>query len=130
MKPPLDFITSALRALDVGPTDLARLGDKGVRQLLAVPLQVLGQEWEKPEGPDGWPEEDAAWLTPPGLAIRLRWAMAAPARLLKELPDPIPFAETSLGPYLGGRLRFAAGAAETRKDAVGLVLISPAFNRR
>ena len=130
VKPPLDFITSALRALDVGAADLSRLGDQGLRQLFVLPLRALGQTWETPDGPDGWPEEDTAWLTPPGLAIRLRWAMAAPVRLIDQLPDPSSFADTALGPFVEGRLRFAAAAAETRKAGIGLVLMSPAFNRR
>ena len=130
VKPPLDFITSALRALDVGAEDLSRIGEKEVRQLFVLPLRALGQAWERPEGPDGWPEEDTAWLTPQGLATRLRWAMAAPARLRTHLPEPSRFATDVLGPFVDDRVRFAAAAAETRQDGIGLVLMSPAFNRR
>jgi uncharacterized protein (DUF1800 family) len=56
--------------------------------------------------------------------------MAAPRRLLQDLPDPRDFAEASLGSYANERVRFAARAAETRTEGVGLILSSPAFQRR
>ena len=93
-------------------------------------MAVMGQPWQKPGGPDGWPEEDPAWVTPQGLAARMRWAMAAPALLRPDLPDPRGFATAALGPLADARVQFAAEAAETREEAIGLVLSSPAFQRR
>ena len=47
-----------------------------------------------------------------------------------KLPDPRVFVDTALGGYVTERVRFAAGAAERRAEAIGLVLMSPAFQRR
>ena len=91
---------------------------------------MMGQPWQRPGGPDGWPEQDSAWVTPQALSARLRWAVAAPPVLRPDLPDPRAFAGQALGPYLSGQIRFAAEAAESRAEAIGLVLASPAFQRR
>lgn len=131
VKPPADFIATACRALAVTPQRL--IGERRprlVRRVLQAPMAVMGQPWQKPGGPDGWPEEDADWITPQGLAARLRWAMAAPALLRPDLPDPRAFVVTALGPFADERVLFAARAAETREDAIGLVLTAPAFQRR
>lgn len=130
VKPPADFVASACRALALSPDRLAALPPRAVRQRLIGPLALMGQPWMRPDGPDGWPEADAAWITPQGLAARLRWAMTVPALLRPDLPDPRAFAVAALGSRAGEAVRFAAAAAETRAEAVGLVLTSPAFQRR
>jgi uncharacterized protein (DUF1800 family) len=56
--------------------------------------------------------------------------MAAPRVVRPDLPDPRDFVETALGPLAGRETRFAARAAETGWEGVGLVLASPEFNRR
>ena len=56
--------------------------------------------------------------------------MLAPGQLVRRLPSPEVFVETSLGEYADGPVRFAARAAETQAEAIGLVLSSPAFQRR
>ena len=64
------------------------------------------------------------------MAGRISLAMTVPDQVLRGLPDPRAFVETALGPDADARVRFAAGAAETRSEGVGLVLMSPAFQRR
>lgn len=130
VKPPMDFVASACRALAVHPERLKRSTPKTLASGLIRPLAMMGQPWERPNGPDGWPEDDAAWITPQGLAARIRWAMLAPQRLVNRLPPPQQFVETSLGQFADKRVRFAARAAETQAEAIGLVLSSPAFQRR
>ncbi|MEP1328557.1 DUF1800 domain-containing protein [Pseudophaeobacter sp.] len=130
IKPPQDFVASACRGLGIGTGDLADWKAKQLRRVLVAPLGLMGQRWQAAPGPDGWPEEDTAWITPQGLSARLRWAMAAPQKLRKDLPDPLRFAEQSLGQRADARVRFVAGAAETRAEAIGLILASPAFQRR
>lgn len=130
VKPPFDFMASAIRALDVPQTRLKAVRPREVQRGIVLPLRMMGQNWENPAGPDGWPEEDSRWITPQGLAARMGWAMAAPSRLLKDLPQPEVFARAALGPYADGRVLFAARSAETRAEGIGLVLSSPAFQRR
>jgi len=130
VKPPFDFIASACRALAVAPARIETAKESQVNRLILQPARAMGQFWQRPNGPDGWPEADAAWITPQGLSARLRWAMAVPRRLLADLPDPRSFVDTALGAAAPEPVRFAARAAETRAEAVGLVLSAPAFQRR
>jgi len=130
VKPPFSYVASACRALAVPEARIAGMKPSRTRRLLLTPLTQMGQRWEFSGGPDGWPEEDAAWITPQALAARLRWSMAAPQRLQQPLPDPRAFAGTALGRFANERVQFAAGAAETGAEAIGLVLSSPAFQRR
>ncbi|MEQ3670914.1 DUF1800 domain-containing protein [Pseudophaeobacter sp.] len=130
VKPPFDFLASACRGLGVAPAHLAGWEPKQIRRSFIAPLKLMGQDWQSPVGPDGWEEADTAWITPQGLSARLRWAMAAPQRLVKDLPDPLGFAQHCLGARANARVQFAASAAETRSEAIGLVLCSPAFQRR
>jgi uncharacterized protein (DUF1800 family) len=130
VKPGFDFIASACRGLALGAEAMAPLQPKQINQLFMVPLTKMGQEWQKPSGPNGWPEEDQAWITPQGLSARIDWALTVPGRLRPELPDPRLFVTQVLGEGAPETVRFAAGAAETQAEAVALVLASPAFQRR
>jgi uncharacterized protein (DUF1800 family) len=64
------------------------------------------------------------------MAARIDWAMTMPGRLLDALPDPRAFAGAAVGPELPDAVAFAARAAESRGEAIGVVLASPAFQRR
>ncbi|MEM8731395.1 MAG: DUF1800 domain-containing protein [Pseudomonadota bacterium] len=130
VKPPFDFMASAFRALGLTGEPIQSMSYRQIRLRLFVPLSVMGQTWRAPSGPDGWPEEDAAWITPQSLATRLQWAMAAPQGFVPDLPDPRIFVDQALGPFASEPVRFAANAAETRSEAIGLVLSSPGFQRR
>lgn len=128
-KQPFDFISSALRALEIVPQALYGLKEHGFRLRIHEPLRLMGHTWQKPDGPDGLEEDDSAWITPQGMAARLQWAVTVPQLLRPDLPDPRDFVETTLGPRAPEAVRFAASAAESRADGVGIVLASPAFQR-
>ncbi len=130
VKQPVDFVVSSLRALDLPAASILRLKKGQRRSYLEGPMTAMGQNWLQPGGPDGWPEQVEAWITPHGLAARLQWAMAAPSAFLRALPDPRAFLELAAGPQADGRLRFAAENAESRREGIGLILASPAFQRR
>jgi uncharacterized protein (DUF1800 family) len=127
---PFDFIVAALRALGVPGDAVVAMDEAQFRNLLLNPMTEMGQTWQGAPGPDGWPEEIGAWITPQGMAARIAWAMAVPARLRQPLPEAAAMAGAALGERLSGRLTWAIGAAENRREAVGLVLSSPEFNRR
>lgn len=129
VKQPFHFMGSALRALAVPHEAIMALDERTSRRTFAVPLVAMGHVWEKPGGPDGLPEEDSAWIIPQGIAARLQWAVSAPATLMDDLPDPRDFVKTALGPFATPAVTFAADAAETRWDGIGLILASPAFQR-
>lgn len=130
MKLPIDFVSSALRALALPRDAFDGVDEKDLRWAIAGPLVRMGQQWERPIGPDGWPEEDPDWITPQGMAARLNWAMQRPHKLIRPLPDPRVFADTALGRFADEPVRFVAAAAESKSEAIGLVLMSPAFQRR
>jgi len=127
---PYDFTLAGLRALGIGGAAVMALEPARLRRLILGPQGVMGQPWQAPPGPDGWPEAAEDWITPQGLGARIRWAMEVPPRLVADLPDPRAFVARALGEAAGERLTWAAGAAESRPEGVGLVLASPDFNRR
>lgn len=130
VKQPLDFIASALRVLEVPPASLQRLNRTKRAAYIVTPMTAMGQKWFRPAGPDGWPEDAEAWVTPQGLAARIQWSMSAPSAFFRSLPDPRLFVGAALGDVADAQVKFAASAAETRREGVGLVLASPRFQRR
>jgi uncharacterized protein (DUF1800 family) len=127
---PFDFVVASLRALGVTPDAVLGMEPRPFRRLILDPLKAMGQPFQQAPGPDGWPEAEADWITPQGLAARIDWAMQAPERLVRPLPDPRGLLATALGSRADERLTWAVNAAESARDGVGLVLASPAFNRR
>ena len=127
---PVDFMLAGLRALGLGGADVARMADAPFRRLVLEPMALMGQDWQRPNGPDGWAEGAAHWITPQGLGARIAWAMEVPGRLADPMPDPRAFAASALGAGADADLTLAVGRAASVREGVGLVLASPAFNRR
>lgn len=130
VKQPFGFVAASLRALAVPAQDLTGKDYRVVAREFFRPLTAMGQTIHQPLGPDGWAEEDEAWVTPQGMAGRITWAMQMPERMLDRLPDPRDFVFHALGPNPPEAVIFAAHAAETVPDGIGLVLASSAFQRR
>ncbi|WP_225026757.1 DUF1800 domain-containing protein [Xinfangfangia pollutisoli] len=127
---PFDFLVAAMRALGVPADQIHGMETKPFGGQLMGRLKRMGQDWQRAPGPDGWPEAAAAWITPHGMAARIDWALAVPQRMLAELPDPREFAIQALGSRADAALRLAVSRSESRREAIALVLASPAFNRR
>lgn len=127
---PFEFVVAGMRALGLAGRDVAALPGKVLGRHVGAALAGMGQPWQAPRGPDGWPEAPEAWITPQGLAARISWAMQAPVRLVAALPDPVALAGRALGGRADAALLRAVAQAEDRREGVGLVLASPAFNRR
>lgn len=128
---PFDFVVAALKGLGVTGAQVTEMRPKQWRNRVMQPMAAMGQPFGRPRGPDGWAEEAGAWITPQGLAARIAWAMRFPGPLTDgKLPDPVALADRALGPAADERLLWAAARAETRVQGVGIVLSSPAFNRR
>lgn len=130
IRQPFGFIIASLRALGVTSADVLKMTPTEFRRRLLRPLTAMGQPWLAPAGPDGWPESASHWVTPQTMAARITWAMDMPQKLVKSLPEPEAFASTVLGAHLTEPLLQAIRRAETRSEAIGLILASPAFNRR
>ena len=129
VKQPFGFVVSGLRALAVSEGVLLALKPAQVRRLLSIPLSTMGQPLRAPPGPDGWPEEAEAWITPQGLAARLQWSLVAGTRFGRRT-DPRDFVEHTLRDVAGDTLRRAVAGSENRAEGLALVLSSPEFNRR
>jgi len=129
VKQPFHFMASALRAVGTDPAAIQSLEEKKIRSIFYRPLSEMGLVWEKPAGPDGLSEDDVVWTAPQNVAVRLQWAIAVPQMLTPTLPDPREFVRTALGGYATEAVNFAAKAAESRADGIGLILASPAFQR-
>lgn len=130
LRQPFEHVVAGLRALGVSGAQVMALPRGPLRRHLILPMARMGQPWQAPRGPDGWPEAAEAWVTPQLLAARIEWALEAPQRLVPELPDPADLARRALGPMAEGRVEWAASRAETRAEGVALVLSAPAFKWR
>jgi uncharacterized protein (DUF1800 family) len=127
---PQEYIAASLRALGVSGDAVAQAKPQDVRRHIEQPMRVMGQPWQRPVGPDGWPEDPADWIIPQTMAGRISWAMRAPEALMDMLPDPRAFVTAALGPDADPAVVFAATSAETRSDGIGVILSSAAFQRR
>lgn len=130
VKPAFDYVASACRALAVPSDLLAGAGPDQLRRMFLKPLKMMGQPWLRPSGPDGWSEDDSDWLSPQGQASRIGWAMTVPVELTPDVIDPRRFLDHALGAQASPVLQREVHGAETRADGIGLVLMSPAFQRR
>ncbi|SLN28792.1 hypothetical protein TRL7639_01135 [Falsiruegeria litorea R37] len=130
VKPAFDFVASACRALAVPATKVTEAKPGLVKRVFLGPLRLMGQPWLRPAGPDGWSEVDADWLSPQGQAARIGWAMSGPSILTPDLVDPRVFLRHALGSYASPLLQHEVHGAESRADGIGLVLMSPSFQRR
>ena len=127
---PIDYITTALRALGVTGRDVRAFDRRIINRVLVDGLQQMGQKWGQPLGPNGWAEESKAWITPQGVAARITWAMMAPTLLMVELPDARTLLRTALGGTISENLAWAIPKAESQREGVALVLASNDLNRR
>lgn len=127
---PFEVIVASFRALGLTGAELIALSHENFTRHVTKRLGEMGQKWHSSPGPDGWPEEPAAWINPLRLASRITFAMEVPGRMVNPLPDPRAFAVTALGERASDGLLLAAARAESLREGVGLVLVSPEFNRR
>jgi uncharacterized protein (DUF1800 family) len=117
LRRPTDWLIGALRALDV-PLPNA--------QPLLYAQNLLGEPLWRPPEPNGFSDNSAAWMDglPQRLDIANMLARRAGAR------DPEAVAERALGPLVSADTRQTIARAESRPQAVALLLMSPEFQRR
>lgn len=130
VRQPYDYIVTCLRALGVTGDEVRAWERRDINSYVVAPLVQMGQPWGLPLGPNGWPEEAEAWITPQSLAARISWATKFPSRLRKELPDPRGLLDTALGGTQSEALAWAVPKAESVREGVALILASNDFNRR
>lgn len=130
VRQPFEYVATSLRALGLSREAILAVDPKRLRRFLHVALRNMGQSPGEAPGPDGWPEDAAAWVQPQLLAERIDWAMTAPDKLLATMPDPRELLRTALGDTASEELVWATPKAESVREGVGLILASAELNRR
>jgi uncharacterized protein (DUF1800 family) len=117
IKRPGEWIVAALRAT----------GEPGeiVRVIRAQAL--LGEPLWRPPAPKGFADENAAWLD--GLGQRLELANAFAHREGLGI-EPEAVMDAALGPLASAETRRAVATAESRPQALTMLLMTPEFLRR
>src|SRR6266516_2290828 len=118
LKTPGEWIVAALRATGASPPDIRPVLQ--AHNLLGAPL------W-RPPAPKGFPDDSAAWMD--GIAERLDIANQL-ARRMAPLVDPEGAVDLALGPLATAETRQAVARAESRPQALALLLMAPEFQRR
>lgn len=118
LRTPIEFVVAA-----------ARLTGKPVDpQAIVGPLPALGQPLWNPSGPNGFPDRADAWATPEGLKTRLNVA----ARIGEQAggADPMQLLQEATAGAVSEATRLAVQRAESKPQAVAILLMSPEFQRR
>jgi uncharacterized protein (DUF1800 family) len=118
IKHPSEWMVAFIRAAGFNKGDVRRM----------VPaLNRLGEPLWRPSAPKGFGDENDDWLD--GVAYRLDTANAV-AQNYGDLLDPKALLETSLGPLASAETRSALTRAETKQQAITLLLMAPEIQRR
>jgi uncharacterized protein (DUF1800 family) len=117
-KRPGEWIVGALRATGVTPPD--------IRPVIQA-QDMLGEPLWRPPAPQGFVDDDSAWLD--GLAQRLDIANQL-ARRVAGLVEPAAAMDAALGPLASPEIRQAVARAESRPQALALLFMAPEFQRR
>lgn len=149
---PFDFVVFALRAFGLSARQLdeiaaqasgvpiensaepeaktgARLAPGVATQLTLEGLRRMGQPIWQPPVLDGAPQDESSWLTGPLFGERIAWARLA-TRVLPIVPDPDRLLQAALADAVPDDLARLVREAPSRSQALTMVLVSPAFNRR
>ena len=117
LKRPSEWLIAAWRAIGTAPEP---------RRILETQA-YLGERLWRPPAPKGFADEQAAWID--GLAQRLDIANRIAERVAATI-EPDAFMETALGPLATADTRQAVARAESRQQALTLLLMAPEFQRR
>jgi uncharacterized protein (DUF1800 family) len=92
-------------------------------------LNVLGQPLWSPAGPNGFPDTNAAWAAPEGMKLRLDIASQVASRINTNI-DPRQLLELAAADAASEETRGTIERAESRQQAMAILLMSPEFQRR
>ena len=92
-------------------------------------LNVLGQPLWSPAGPNGFPDTNAAWAAPEGMKLRLDLSAQIGSRIGNNI-DPRDLLELAVADAASVDTRRTIEHAESRQQALALLLMSPEFQRR
>jgi uncharacterized protein (DUF1800 family) len=120
VRSPYEFLIASGRLLAQIP------GDPG-RYLNG--LSLLGQPLWSPTGPNGFSDTNAVWAAPEGMKLRLDISAQIASRLADTI-DPRDLLELVAADAASADTRRTIERAESRQQALALLLMSPEFQRR
>ncbi|MDE5457798.1 DUF1800 family protein [Bradyrhizobium sp. CSA112] len=120
MRSPYEFLVASGRLLAQIPNDPGRYLNG---------LNALGQPLWAPAGPNGFPDTNAAWAAPEGIKLRLDISAQIASRLAEGV-DPRDLLELVAADAASAETRRTIERAESRQQALALLLMSPEFQRR
>jgi uncharacterized protein (DUF1800 family) len=120
LRSPYEFLVATGRLLARIPDDPG---------LYLGSLNLLGQPLWSPAGPNGFPDTNAAWAAPEGMKLRLDISAQIASRLANNI-DPRDLLELAAADAASAETRHTIDRAETRQQALALLLMSPEFQRR
>jgi uncharacterized protein (DUF1800 family) len=122
LKRPSEWLVGMLRLTN---TSLNPGAPWNIGRVLAVQA-TLGESLWRPPAPNGWPDTEAAWID--GVAHRLDFANEFAGHL--PASDPAALLESGLGPIASHNTRDTIARAESRTQALALLVMAPEFLRR
>ena len=126
-KAPLTKLRSPYEFMIATGRVLARVPEDPGRYLGA--LNTLGQPLWAPAGPNGFPDTNAAWAAPEGMKLRLDISAQVASRIADSI-DPRELLESIAADAASPETRRTVERAESRQQALALLLMSPEFQRR
>jgi uncharacterized protein (DUF1800 family) len=119
LKTPQELIVSTLRAI------------AWTRELegAVASLKILGQLPYYAPSPQGYSDLGQDWAGPDQVLKRVDWAALAGEKIAEGV-DPNVYLATALGGFADHDLSFMVKNAPSRREALALVLVHPAFQRR
>ena len=126
-KAPLTKIRSPYEAVIARGRMLARVPEQPLGYL--GNLNVLGQPLWAPAGPNGFADTNDIWASPEGIKLRLDLAAQIASRT-GDAFDPRELIEVIAGGAASKETQQTIERAESRQQAMALLLMSPEFQRR
>ena len=120
LRSPYEFLVASGRLLSRIPEDPG---------LYLNSLNLLGQPLWSPAGPNGFPDTNAAWAAPEGMKLRLDISARVASKLADSI-DPRDLLELAAADAASTETRRTIERAESRQQALALLLMSPEFQRR
>jgi uncharacterized protein (DUF1800 family) len=120
IRSPYEFLVATGRLLARVPEDSG---------LYLGGLNQLGQPLWSPAGPNGFADTNAAWAAPEGMKLRLDISAQVASRLGNNI-DPRDLLEFFVADAASAETRSTIEHAESRQQALALLLMSPEFQRR
>jgi uncharacterized protein (DUF1800 family) len=118
LKPPAEWIAGVLRLIRTA-------ADIPIGRVMNAQVALGAPLW-RPPAPNGYSDNEAAWID--GVPRRIDIATEFAARASRA--EPLELLESGLGPLASARTRDTVAHAESRGQALALLVMAPEFLRR